>query len=266
MFLLWLLLLAVLVLLLLLLMALEAVWGRLDGGCESYASESYALLPTCGALAPPPPPLWCSLTRSAYRSVFSVCSQFECEGDTHATMHVRVFSPTKLSFSTWVNLLPRNGVWPCLRSSERITSFSANSEVLISAPSMRVCLEECVVSAPRSLPARSMKLSLPSSAPRVGPCCCSICMRARPAPRACDCGTSGSRSTICITWCDRLLSALAPVDPVDRCPCAIAISSSRLSTLCTRCSLSPGSCTCCLASSRHFTTPRSLSRSNNLPP
>ena len=50
-----------------------------------------------------------------------------------------------------------------MRSRERMTSLRANKEVLISAPSILVCFEECVVSAPLSLPAKSMKLSFPST-------------------------------------------------------------------------------------------------------
>jgi hypothetical protein len=42
------------------------------------------------------------------------------------------------SFRTCVSLLPRKGVCSCFRSSARITSLSASSDVLISAPSKRV--------------------------------------------------------------------------------------------------------------------------------
>jgi len=47
-----------------------------------------------------------------------------------------------------------------------------------------------------------------------------------------------------MTWWDREDSALAPVVPVERCVCAIAIRSKSSFTLFTRCSVSPGSCTC----------------------
>jgi hypothetical protein len=61
---------------------------------------------------------------------------------------------TRLSFRIWVSLEPRNGM--CVLSLDdmaRRTSFSARRLVLISAPSMRVALENRAVSAPRSLPA-----------------------------------------------------------------------------------------------------------------
>ena len=47
-----------------------------------------------------------------------------------------VYAPTKESFSTCVNLLPLKGVCPCFFSKDRMTSFSAKSDVLISAPSI----------------------------------------------------------------------------------------------------------------------------------
>lgn len=104
-------------------------------------------------------------------------------GDTVAIMTV-LESPKKLSFSTCVSLEPRNGVWSASWYSDRMHSFSARRLLLISAPSSlrssphpvttaatcvwrgarethRVFRSLCVVSAPRSEPARSMKDSLP---------------------------------------------------------------------------------------------------------
>lgn len=53
----------------------------------------------------------------------------------------RVDVPSE-SLRTCVSLLPRKGVCSCFRSSARITSLSASSEVLISAPSKRVACRE----------------------------------------------------------------------------------------------------------------------------
>ena len=58
-------------------------------------------------------------------------------------------------------MLPLKGVCP-FRLNERITSFNANRLVLISAPSIRVCLELLPASAAFSLPARSIKLNFPN--------------------------------------------------------------------------------------------------------
>lgn len=106
-----------------------------------------------------------SFTRSAYRRVLRVCSQFPISGLTQATIQQRALSPTKLSFKTCVSFDPRNGI--CFMESPvaraRITSFNARREVLISAPSNRVALSALLVSDPLSLPARSMKLNRPSS-------------------------------------------------------------------------------------------------------
>jgi hypothetical protein len=46
-------------------------------------------------------------------------------------------------------------------ANARITSFKASSDVLISAPSIRVVRQAIDVSAPRSLPAKSMNVSRP---------------------------------------------------------------------------------------------------------
>ena len=47
-----------------------------------------------------------------------------------------IYAPTKESFSTCVSLLPLKGVCPCFFSRDRITSFNAKRDVLISAPSI----------------------------------------------------------------------------------------------------------------------------------
>lgn len=100
-----------------------------------------------------------SLTLSAYRSVLRVFSQQEEAGETFAIMVVLLL-PVKESFSTYVSLLPRNGVCFLSKSSALMHSFNARSDLLISAPSTRVCLSFSFVSAPRSEPAKSMKLIL----------------------------------------------------------------------------------------------------------
>ena len=126
-----------------------------------------------------------SLTRSAYLRVLSVCSlQFDA-GEMLAIMVV-LLKPTKESFSTCVSLEPRKGVCFLSKSRARMHSLSARRDLLISAPSILVYLSVCIVSAPRSEPAKSMKLILLYSL--------SLCL-----------------STICIIACERELSALAPV-------------------------------------------------------
>lgn len=63
-----------------------------------------------------------SLTRYAYRNVLSECSTAEPHGETFAIITVRQLLPTKESFSTWVSLEPRNGVWSCCWSNARMHS------------------------------------------------------------------------------------------------------------------------------------------------
>ena len=78
-----------------------------------------------------------SFTRSAYRSVLSVCSHERSAGEMLAIITVRE-SPRKESLSTSVNLDPRNGTCDAPESSARMHSLSAKSDLLISAPSIRV--------------------------------------------------------------------------------------------------------------------------------
>ena len=98
-----------------------------------------------------------SLTLSEYLRVFRVCSQHELAGETFATMTVQHFEPVKESFKTWVNLLPLNGVCFLSWSRALMHSFRANKDLLISAPSNLVYFPVSLVSAPHSLPAKSMK-------------------------------------------------------------------------------------------------------------
>lgn len=101
-----------------------------------------------------------SFTLSAYLKVFRVCSQHELAGETLAIIVVLLF-PVKESFRTYVNLLPLKG--RCFFSMSRalMHSFRAKRDLLISAPSILVCLFWSIVSAPLSLPAKSMKLIFP---------------------------------------------------------------------------------------------------------
>ena len=157
-----------------------------------------------------------SLTRSAYRNVFNVCSQFPILGDIQAIITLRQFLPTKLCFNTCVNLLPRNGT--CVNESPvanaRMTSFNANRDVLISAPSNRVARLAVDVSAPRSLPAKSIKVNRLNSSFPFRLVLLLIVVVVVPRRRLmvvalrykCNCNTA---------W-ERLLSAFRDVVPVDR--------------------------------------------------
>ena len=98
---------------------------------------------------------------AAYLKVLRVCSHDPELGDMQDIITVREF-PMKESLRTSVNLLPLKGMWPWSLSKALIHSFNASKLLLISAPSNLVCLSLSVVSAPRSLPARSMKESLPT--------------------------------------------------------------------------------------------------------
>lgn len=119
--------------------------------------------------APPPwayasLPFFNSFTLSAYLRVFKVCSQQLLAGDTLAIIVVLLF-PVKESFKTYVNLLPLKGKCFFSRSKALIHSLSASKLLLISAPSIFVYLLVFIVSAPLSLPAKSMKLNLPYDFP-----------------------------------------------------------------------------------------------------
>ena len=77
-------------------------------------------------------------------------------GDTVAIMAVRT-SPMIESFRTSVNLLWRKGRWAASKSRARMHSFKASRLLLISEPSSLVRRSTSARSAPRSLPAKSMK-------------------------------------------------------------------------------------------------------------
>ena len=76
-------------------------------------------------------------------------------------MHVRALSPMKESLRTWVSLLALKGRCAPFLPRALMHSFKASRDLLISAPSILVCLLAELVSAPLSLPARSMSENLP---------------------------------------------------------------------------------------------------------
>ena len=104
---------------------------------------------------PPDPSFFSSLTLSAYLSVFKVCAQ-QLEAGEMLAIIVVFELPVKESFRTCVSLLPLNGVCFLSRSKALMHSFSAKRDLLISAPYILVVLSDWMVSAPRSLPAKSM--------------------------------------------------------------------------------------------------------------
>ena len=176
-----------------------------------------------------------SLTLSAYLSVFKVCSEQLDAGEMFAIIVVLLF-PTNESLSTWVNFDPRNGVCFLSKSRARMHSLSASRDLLISAPSIFVYLSVCIVSAPRSLPAKSMKLILLYSRP--------LCLR-----------------TICMMAWERELSALAPVAPLARSVIPMLRVDIIDSTSLTKTSVRFTILTCYFPSSLHCTAARSLSKS-----
>lgn len=80
------------------------------------------------------------LTLSAYFNVFRVFSQLWLPGEMFPIITVRQY-PTKESFNTIVNLLPRKGVWFLFWSKALIHSFKASKDLFISAPSNLVCCD-----------------------------------------------------------------------------------------------------------------------------
>lgn len=103
-----------------------------------------------------------SLTRSAYLNVFNVFSEEADDGETLPIIIV-LQNPTKESLSTIVSLDPLKGVCPFPWSRALIHSFKESKDLLISAPSIRVCFFISVWSAPLSLPAKSMKDIFPNT-------------------------------------------------------------------------------------------------------
>ena len=103
-----------------------------------------------------------SLTLLAYLKVFKVCSEQPSAGLIFAIIKVLQL-PMKESLNTKVNLLPRKGVCFLSWSKALMHSFKANKDLFISAPSNFVCLFTSMVSAARSLPAKSIKEIFPKS-------------------------------------------------------------------------------------------------------
>jgi hypothetical protein len=176
-----------------------------------------------------------SLTRSAYLNVFKVCSQQLLAGETLAIIVVLLL-PVKESFNTYVSLLPLNGKCFFSRSNALIHSFNANRLLLISAPSNLVYLLVLIVSAPLSLPAKSMKLILLYGLP--------LCF-----------------NYIYKIACDLLLSELAPVLPLVLLVSPVLISFMMSSTWITLVSVKPTIFTFYFASSLQSTSVLLLSKS-----
>ena len=189
----------------------------------------------------PSPSFFISFTLSAYLKVFKVCSTHELAGLIFAIIVV-LLSPVNESFKTWVSLLPLNGRCFFSRSSALMHSLRANRLLLISAPSSLVYLFWSIVSAPRSLPAKSMKLIL-------------------------ECTTLFFLflSSIYRMACDLELSSLAPVTPLVLTSSPLPITCMICYTLSTGVSVSPIILTFYLASSRHFTSSLFCNKSKSLP-
>ena len=99
----------------------------------------------------------------SYYLVFKYNSYLDMHGLIMAIIQVLALSPTKESLSTWVNLLARNGRWAPFLPRALMHSLRARRDLFISAPSNLVCLSAELVSAPLSLPARSMRENFPCS-------------------------------------------------------------------------------------------------------
>merc|ERR1719427_116121 len=76
-------------------------------------------------------------------------------------MHVLALSPINESLKTWVSLLALNGRWAPFLPRALMHSFRARRDLLISAPSILVCLLAELVSAPLSFPAKSIRENFP---------------------------------------------------------------------------------------------------------
>mmetsp|Transcript_61354 Transcript_61354/g.122954 ORF Transcript_61354/g.122954 Transcript_61354/m.122954 type:complete len:251 (+) Transcript_61354:354-1106(+) len=153
-------------------------WSSSWSSSEPPASSSMS---SCSA-APPPPPAEAraftsmgsttflsapalSFTRSAYRSVLMVWSADQAAGLTAATITVMAFFEVNDAFSTCVSFDARNDTCCPSVCMARMHSLRASKLLLISADSVRSWRLWLFVSCPRSLPARSTKLSFPSSFP-----------------------------------------------------------------------------------------------------
>lgn len=101
------------------------------GNIISLAFRSYLDEVSCGFLS--------SLTLSAYLRVLRVFSDEAEEGDTLPIITV-LQKPTKESLSTMVSFDPRKGVCPLPWSSALMHYLRESKDLLISAPSILVCL------------------------------------------------------------------------------------------------------------------------------
>uniref|UniRef100_A0A2P2MI06 Kinesin-like protein n=1 Tax=Rhizophora mucronata TaxID=61149 RepID=A0A2P2MI06_RHIMU len=166
--------------------------------------------------------------------------------------------PTKESRSTSVSLLPRNGIWIWSLSRARMHSLRAKRLLFISAPSILVCRSLSVVSAPRSLPARSIKEIFPTSFPS---------LESFPSLFLLESFTSLCfLMASCKIACDLEDSSLAPVDPVLLAAFPLSIYSLTICTSDTSNSCSPTMQTCCRPSSLMQSFFLSLRRSKSFPP
>jgi len=169
-------------------------------------------------------------------------------GLMHEIMQHLECSPSKLSFKTFVSSEPRYLICPSFVANARMTSFKASNDVLISAPSWRVDRLDESLSAPRSEPAKSIKLNRPFS---------TIFLRL----------DFESINDICNTACERLLSAFAEVSPVERLVEPRSMNSSTSSGDLTGYLSRPLIHISPLLFSRHFTSFLfSVLRSNSFPP
>ena len=96
------------------------------------------------------------ITLSAYQSELSVFSRWAFVGLILQNITAWHF-PKKQSLRTYVSLLPLKGICLLPASIAHIHSFRARRDLLISAPSLYVYLEDNLTSLPRSLPAKSIK-------------------------------------------------------------------------------------------------------------
>lgn len=146
----------------------------------------------------------------------------------------------KESFSTMVSFEPLNGVWPLPWSNALIHYFKLSKDLLISAPSILVCLSMSMWSAPLSFPAKSIKEILPNN-------------------------FLPSLSDICRMACDREESALAEFCDVTLSLLPWAKKSLNYSLEETLASYSPIILMLFLLSSRSFSYARLFSRSYRRP-
>lgn len=113
-----------------------------------------------------------SLSLSAYLSVLRLWSADELPGDTQAIIMILELSPLawKESLRIRVSLEARKGTWSALSSMARIHYFRASKLhnrtiylLLMSAPSILLCLLLLWVSWALSEPAKSTRISFPTS-------------------------------------------------------------------------------------------------------